>query len=98
MDRVKIDVNAKLPIPKCVKDIRSFLGQTDFYQSFIKNFSKIAKPLTNILAKDVPFTFDNEFLNSRETHKKELISAPDWPKPFKIMYDASNFVIGAVLG
>ena len=44
VDRAKIEVIAKLPMPKCVKDIRSFLGQASFYQRFIKNFSKIASP------------------------------------------------------
>ena len=59
--------------------------------------------MTNLLAKDVSFTFDVECLNSWEKFKKELIStpivsAPDWSKPFKIMCDASDFAIGAVLG
>ena len=60
MDRAKIEVIAKLPIPKCVKDIRSFLGHADFYRRFIKDFSKIARPLTNLLAKDVSFTFNTD--------------------------------------
>ena len=60
VDRAKINIIAKLPMPKCVKDIRSFLGHAGFYQRFIKDFSKIARPLTNLLAKDVSFTFDDE--------------------------------------
>ena len=44
VDRVKIEVIAKLPMPKCVKDIQSFLGHAVFYRRFIKNFSKIASP------------------------------------------------------
>jgi len=56
-DRAEIEVIAKLHMPKCVKDIRSFLGHTSFFQRFIKNFRKIARPLTNLLAKDVSFTF-----------------------------------------
>jgi len=59
--------------------------------------------LTNLLAKDVSFTFDAECMNSWEKLKRKLISAsiisaPDWSKPFEIMCDASDFVIGAVLG
>ena len=54
VDRAKIEVIAMLPMHKCLKDIRSFLGHADFYRRFIKNFSKIARPLTNLLAKDVP--------------------------------------------
>ena len=63
MDKVKIDVIAKLPIPKYVKDIRSFLRHAGFYHRFIKNFSKIARSLTNLLAKDVSFIFDDGCLS-----------------------------------
>ena len=103
VDKAKIEVIAKLPMPKCVKDIRSFLGYASFYRRFIKDFSKIARPLTNLLAKEVSFTFNAECMNSWEKLKKELISAPiisasDWSKPFEIMCDTSDFAIGAVLG
>ena len=69
VDRAKIEVIAKLPMPKCIKDIRSFLGHAGFYRRFIKNFSKVARPLTNLLVKDVSFTFDNECINSWEKLK-----------------------------
>jgi len=59
VDKAKIDVIAKLHIPKCVKDFQSFLGHARFYHRFNKDFSKIATPLTNLLAKDVSFTFNN---------------------------------------
>ena len=74
VDRAKIEVIAKLPMRTCVKDIRSFLGHAGFYRRFIKDFSKITRPLTNLLAKDVSFTFDAECMNSWEKFKKELIS------------------------
>ena len=64
VDKAKIDVIAKLSMPKCVRDFRSFLGHASFYRRFFKDFSKIARPLTNHLAKDVSFTFDNECINS----------------------------------
>ena len=103
MDKAKIEVISKLPTPKCVKDIRSFLGHAGFYCKFIKNFSKIVRPLTSLLAKDMLFIFDDECLNAWEKLKMKLIyapiiSSPDRSKPFEIMYDASNFAIGAVLG
>ena len=60
MDKEKIEVIVKLPPPKSIKDIRSFLGHAGFYRRFIKDFSKIARPLTNLLAKDVPFNFNDE--------------------------------------
>ena len=55
VDRSKVEVIAKHSEPKCLKDIRSFLGHAGFYRRFIKKFSKIARPLTNLLGKDVPF-------------------------------------------
>ena len=70
---------------------------------FIKDFSQISKPLTNMLAKDVPFEFTDECLGVFHTLKKALISAliiqpPDWSLPFEIMCDASDYAVGAVLG
>jgi len=72
VDRAKIKVIAKLPMPKYVKDNRSFLGHVSFYRRCIKDFSKIARPLTNLLAKDVSFTIDNECINYWQKLKKEL--------------------------
>ena len=59
LDKAKVEIIAKLLIPRCMKDIRSFLGHVGFYRRFIRNFSKIARPLTNFLAKDMPFIFDD---------------------------------------
>jgi hypothetical protein len=55
------------------------------------------------LAKDVPYKFDEACLKAFETLKKSLTSTPiiqppDWSLPFEIMCDASDFVVGAVLG
>jgi hypothetical protein len=76
VDRAKIEVIEQLSPPVNVKGIRSFLGHAGFYRRFIKDFSYIARPLTNLLAKDVPFEFDDTCLRSFETLKKALISAP----------------------
>jgi len=71
-----VKVIAKLPEPKCLKDIRSFLGHAGFYRRFIKEFSKITRPLTNLLGKDVPFNFDEECLHAWEELKQRLVSVP----------------------
>ena len=76
VDKAKVEIIAKLPIPRCVKDIRSFLGHAGFYRRFIRDFSKISRPLTNLLAKDVPFIFDDKCSSAWEKLKLELISAP----------------------
>ncbi|XP_042038342.1 uncharacterized protein LOC121784247 [Salvia splendens] len=103
MDKAKIDVISKLPPPTNVKGIRSFLGHAGFYRRFIKDFSKIAKPLCNLLEKDAKFVFDDACLNAFELLKMKLVEAPiivapDWSKPFELMCDASDYAVGAVLG
>ena len=76
VDRVKIEVIEQLPPPVNVKGIRSFLGHAGFYRRFIKDFSHIARPLTNLLAKDAPFEFDDACMKCFNILKKALISAP----------------------
>src|SRR6187551_2461621 len=103
VDKAKIEVIERLPPPTNIKGIRSFLGHAGFYRRFIKNFSQISRPLTNLLAKDAPFIFDEDCHAAFHTLKKALISAPiiqppDWSIPFEIMCDASDYVVGAVLG
>jgi hypothetical protein len=51
VDRAKVEAIKKMPYPRDVKGIRSILGHDSFYRRFIKDFSKISKPLTNILKK-----------------------------------------------
>ena len=58
VDIAKVEVIEKFPPPTSVKGIRSFLGHARFYRRFIKDFSKIAKPLSNLLMQGVVFTFD----------------------------------------
>jgi hypothetical protein len=77
------------------------LGHAIFYRRFIKDFSRISRPLMNLLAKDAPFNFDEECLLALYTLKKTLVTAPiiqppDWNLPFQIMCDASDYVVGAV--
>jgi len=76
VDKAKLDVIDKLPPPVNVKGIRSFLGRAGFYRRFIKDFSKIAKPLSNLLNKEVVFVFDDECLEAFNTFKAKLVSAP----------------------
>ena len=103
VDRAKIEAIEKLPPPSSVKGIQSFLGHAGFYRRFIKNFSQIAKPLSNLLVQGIPFEFDSQCLHVFSVLKDKLISAPivvapDWSFPFELMCDASDFAIGAVLG
>ena len=60
VDKAKVEVMTQLQPPRTVKDIRSFLGHAGFYRRFIKDFSKIARPLTRLLCKEAEFVFDSE--------------------------------------
>ena len=79
------------------------MGHAGFYRRFIKDFSKLSKPLCNLLEKNSTFDFDDVCLQAFNAIKEKLISAPvmivpDWSQPFEVMCDASDFAIGAVLG
>nr|GEU68017.1 reverse transcriptase domain-containing protein [Tanacetum cinerariifolium] len=103
VDKAKVDVITKLPHPTTVKGIRSFLGHAGFYRHFIKDFSKIARPMTRLLEKDTLFIFSEECVEAFQTLKRKLTEAPILialysDMPFELMCDASDFAIGAVLG
>ncbi|GJZ67105.1 reverse transcriptase domain-containing protein [Tanacetum coccineum] len=103
VDKAKVDVIAKLPHPTIVKGVRSFLDHAGFYRRFIKDFSKISRPMTHLLEKNTPFIFSDECIQAFQTLKKKLteapiLIAPDWELPFELMCDASDFAICAVLG
>jgi hypothetical protein len=74
--KAKIKVIEQLPPLVNVKGIHSFLGHAGFYRRFIKDFSQISRPLTNLPTKDAPFEFTDECLDAFHTLKKALISAP----------------------
>ena len=103
VDKAKIELISKLPSPTNVKTVRPFLGHAGFYIRFIKDFSKIAKPLYKILEKDAKFIWDEDYQKSFEELKAYLTTAPimrapNWKLPFEVMCDASDLAIGAVLG
>ncbi|KAL6312673.1 hypothetical protein AAG906_025128 [Vitis piasezkii] len=103
VDRVKVELIVKLPPSTNVKGIRQFLGHAGFYRRFIKDFSKIAKPLCELLVKDAKFEWDDKCQRSFELLKQFLTSAPivrapNWEFPFEVMCDSSDYAIGAILG
>nr|GFA12420.1 reverse transcriptase domain-containing protein [Tanacetum cinerariifolium] len=103
INKAKIEVIPKLPHPTTVKGIRSFLGHAGFYCRFIKDFSKISRPMTHLLEKNSPFIFSNECIQAFRTLKEKLteapiLIAPNWDQPFELMCDASDYAVGDVLG
>lgn len=79
------------------------MGHASFYRRLIKDFSKIARPLTNLLVKDAPFVINDACLHAFNCLKEKLFQAPIvlasiWNLPSEIMCDASDDTLGAVLG
>ena len=68
LDQAKVSIIKTLFPPTIVKGIRSFLGHAGFYGRFIKDFSKIARPLCKLLEKDTKFNF----INLTNLHLKRL--------------------------
>ena len=87
---------------KSVKEVRSTLGILNYNRAFIPGFATIAKPLTELTKKDVPFVWTPrhtqavEQLIEKVTTKPVLVH-PDPTKPFKLEVDASNYATGAIL-
>ncbi|RDY07565.1 Retrovirus-related Pol polyprotein from transposon 17.6, partial [Mucuna pruriens] len=103
VDKAKIDIITSLPNPTFVLKVRSFLGHVGFYRRFIENFSTLPLPLSKLLQKDVECNFDQPCIEALQELKSRLTSAlilqaPNWDLPLKLMCDASNSALGAVLG
>jgi hypothetical protein len=88
--------------PTSVSDIRSFLRLAGYYQRFIEGFSKISKPMTELLEKDKQFKWMPACESSFQELKERLTTAPvlvmsDMEKPFSIYCDVSGQGLGCVL-
>lgn len=102
-DHAKIEVTTKLPPHTKMKGVQSFLGHAGFDRRFIKDFSKNSKPLYSLLEHNRIFDFTEECLHAFKTLKQALVTSPilsrlDCSLPFELMCNASNSVVGAVLG
>lgn len=82
--------------------MRGFLGILGYYRKFIRDFAKLAKPLTNALRKGEEITHSKEFIDAFENCRSILSGSnifqyPDFSRQFNLTTDASNFAVGAVL-
>ena len=102
MDPEKVEAVLSWPTPKCVKDIQSFIGFANFYHRFIKDFSKIVTPLTQLTKQNVKWSWNDSTQHAFDTLKTAFTSAPILnyfnPKlPITVETDASDFAIGAII-
>ena len=102
MDPVKLKAIHEWPSPKTVKQVQSFLGFGNFYRRFIRDYSTIAKPLTELTKKDKPWEWtpqcEQAFQELKLRFTKEpILQIPDPHAPFQLECDASGVATGAVL-
>ncbi|KIN98735.1 hypothetical protein M404DRAFT_31062 [Pisolithus tinctorius Marx 270] len=102
MDPVKVQGIADWPVPKKVKDVRSFLGFANFYRRFIPYYSDIAQPLINLTQKTIAWEWSKKCQNAFELLKRIFMAQPtlqmpnvSWP--FTIMTDMSKYAMGGIL-
>ena len=98
----KVSAIRNYPVPQDKKAVKSFLGLTGFYRSFIQNYAKLATPLTNLLKEDIPFIWTEETQDAFQLLKDKLSSPPvlafpDFDKQFYLVTDASSVGIGSCL-
>jgi len=101
MDPAKVKAIISWPTPGSVHDIQVFLGFSNFYRRFIKNFSRIVGPITRLLKKDTPFVWDLAAQSAFKSLRHAFTSEPvlvhfDPAKPCFIEPDASKNALGAV--
>jgi hypothetical protein len=102
VDPCKVQDVLSWKTPTSVSDIRSFLGLAGYYRRFIEGFSKIRKPMMELLEKDKKFKWTPACESSFQELKKRLTTAPvlvmpNMEKPFSIYCDASGQGLGCVL-
>lgn len=101
-DMSKVKAIKNFPLPRNVRDVRSFLGLAENYGTFIKVFAALRKPLTLLTRKDTKFQSSEPQQKSSEALKEALTSDsvlahPEFDKPFILSCDASNYAFSDVL-
>ena len=98
----KVHAVQKYPLPKTVRDVRSFIGLASFYRRLIPNFAEIAKPLTEMLRKECSFKWEGRQQAAFERLKEALCSSqvlayPDFSTQFILTTDGSRNAVAAIL-
>ena len=98
----KVKAIVEWPQPQSVRDVRSFLGLASFYRRFIKQFSRKARPLTDLTRDNIIWQWNEREQNAFNELKRSLVVAPvlkipDFDLPFVVTTDASLVSVGAIL-
>jgi hypothetical protein len=102
MEQEKVKAIQEWPVPSGVPALRSFLGLAGYYRRFVKDFSKIAAPLTDLLRSELKWQWSTSQETAFRTLQTAISSAPvlivpDPSLPYEVMTDASGFAVGATL-
>ena len=102
MDPKKVEAIVKWPVPENVKQVQSYLGFANFYRRFIKDFAKIARPLTELTKKEESWVWTTERQEAFEKLKEATTSAPvlripDDKNKIRLVSDASDFAYGGTM-
>ena len=90
-DPEKVEAIKRIPLPKSVREVRSFLGTAGWYRRFIRNFSMLTTPLTDLIKKSIKFKITDEAIHSFNKLKKALTTAPVLSHPdFKMRFSFTN--------
>src|SRR5579862_6487199 len=102
MDPTKVEAIKEWPMSQSVKDVQGFLGLTNYYHKFVRNYTAKSKPLTSLLKKKARFVWnegqEKAFRVMKEQfNTKKILVSPNHEAPFKLETDASRKTIGVVL-
>jgi hypothetical protein len=102
MEPSKVDAVLKWPAPKNIHELRSFLGLAGYYRRFVRDFSKVASPLSVLLHKNTPYDWTSaqeQAFNQLKTavSTAPVLIIPDPTLPYTLVTDASGYAIGAAL-
>lgn len=101
-DQKKVEAIRSLPVPTCVREVRSFVGMCSYYRRFIPNFSQIAEPIIDLTRKYAHFKWSETHQKAFEFIKDSLTAVPllvypNSNNPYTLYTDASDTCIGACL-
>ncbi|XP_056695508.1 uncharacterized protein [Spinacia oleracea] len=102
VDPAKIKAVSEWVAPKNVTEVRSFLGLARYYRRFVKDFSKVARPMTNLMKKETKFVWTEDCEHAFQSLKERLtttpiLTLPDGTDGFEVYNDASKNGLGCVL-